>query len=112
MATWHVAVWWYYARCAFITHGETKETHFSALIDLLIAGGLLWIPMISSVIMSINILTTDYLEVLDYLGKELEDCRPPFYMHALRNYLQHYLSYSGADTIDRFARKYCDSLGK
>ncbi len=25
------------------------------------------------------------LEVLDYLGKELEDSRPPFHMHALRN---------------------------
>ncbi len=105
MATLRVAVRWYYARRAFITHGETKETRFSALIDALIAGGPLWVPTISNVVTSINILTADCvivrisldsqgwdllmfvldLEVLDYLGKELEDSRPPFHMHALRN---------------------------
>ncbi len=59
MATLRMAVWWYYARHAFITHGETKETCFSALIDVLIAGGPLWVPTISNVVTSINISTAD-----------------------------------------------------
>ncbi|PBK68138.1 hypothetical protein ARMSODRAFT_1020162 [Armillaria solidipes] len=59
MATLYMAVRWFYAWCAFITHGGTKETCFSALIDSLIAGSPLWVPMISNVITSINILTTD-----------------------------------------------------
>ncbi len=59
MATMHVAVRWFYARRAFIANGETEETRFFALIDSLIAGGPLWVPTISSIVASINILTAD-----------------------------------------------------
>ncbi|PBK82514.1 hypothetical protein ARMGADRAFT_732030 [Armillaria gallica] len=59
MATLHVAVRWFYARRAFIANGETEETRFFALIDSLIAGGPLWVPTISSIVASINILTAD-----------------------------------------------------
>ncbi|KAK0460467.1 uncharacterized protein EV420DRAFT_1762739 [Desarmillaria tabescens] len=59
MATMHLSVRWFYARRAFITKGETEETRFYALIDSLIAGGPLWVPTISSVVASINILIAD-----------------------------------------------------
>ncbi|KAK0491734.1 hypothetical protein EDD18DRAFT_1109484 [Armillaria luteobubalina] len=59
MATMHISVRWFYARRAFITNGETEETRFSALTDSLIAGGPLWVPTISSVVASINILIAD-----------------------------------------------------
>ncbi len=59
MATMHVDVRWFYARRAFIANGETEETRFFALIDSLIAGGPLWVPTISSIVASINILTAD-----------------------------------------------------
>ncbi|KAK0207290.1 hypothetical protein IW262DRAFT_1536642 [Armillaria fumosa] len=48
MATMHISVRWFYARRAFITNGETEETRFSALTDSLVAGGPLWVPIISS----------------------------------------------------------------
>ncbi|KAK0439683.1 uncharacterized protein EV420DRAFT_1486208 [Desarmillaria tabescens] len=59
MAVMHISVRWFYARRAFIVNGETEETRFFALTDSLVAGGLLWVPTISSVVGSINILTAD-----------------------------------------------------
>ncbi|KAK0214298.1 hypothetical protein IW262DRAFT_1514299 [Armillaria fumosa] len=59
MATIHLAVRWFYTQRAFITNGETEETRFFALVDSLIAGGPLWVPTISSIVVSINILTAD-----------------------------------------------------
>ncbi|KAK0466641.1 hypothetical protein IW261DRAFT_1613127 [Armillaria novae-zelandiae] len=59
MATMHISVRWFYARRAFITNGETEETRFSALTDSLVAGGPLWVPTISSIVASINILIAD-----------------------------------------------------
>ncbi|PBK94189.1 hypothetical protein ARMGADRAFT_1098834, partial [Armillaria gallica] len=59
MATMHVAVRWFYARRGFITDGESEETRFFALTDSLTAGGPLWVPTISSIAASINILTAD-----------------------------------------------------
>ncbi|PBK82534.1 hypothetical protein ARMGADRAFT_1038560 [Armillaria gallica] len=59
MATMHMAVRWFYARWAFIMNGEMEEMRFFALIDLLIAGGPLWIPTISSIVTGINILLAD-----------------------------------------------------
>ncbi|PBK93909.1 hypothetical protein ARMGADRAFT_1079402 [Armillaria gallica] len=59
LATMHLSVRWFYARRAFITNGQTEETRFFALLDSLIAGGPLWVPTISSVVASINILLAD-----------------------------------------------------
>ncbi len=59
LATMHLSVRWFYARRAFITNGQTEETRFFALVDSLIAGGPLWVPTISSVVASINILLAD-----------------------------------------------------
>ncbi|KAK0482020.1 hypothetical protein EDD18DRAFT_1112821 [Armillaria luteobubalina] len=58
MATLHLALKWFYARQAFIMNGETAETRFHFLSDALIAGGPLWIPVISSIATGINGNTT------------------------------------------------------
>ncbi|KAK0214308.1 hypothetical protein IW262DRAFT_1466001 [Armillaria fumosa] len=59
MATLHLTLKWFYARRAFITNGETEETRFLSLSDALVAGGPLWIPVISSIDTSISVLLAD-----------------------------------------------------
>ncbi|KAK0199291.1 hypothetical protein DFS33DRAFT_1401254 [Desarmillaria ectypa] len=78
MATIHFTVRWFYARRAFIANGETEETRFFALTDSLIAGGPLW-TYGAKVMFELD------LEVLDHMGKKLEDRRPSFAVHAMRN---------------------------